>query len=177
MDIKRPPLWLLSGPIGAGKTTFCQQLAQAAPQYNLQVAGLLSLAQITAGQKTGILLENLRNGEQHPLAHTAPEPTADLRFGKWHFDSQVLAWGNQVLADGSPCDLLIVDELGPLEFNRREGLIAAFELLTAGQYQMACAVIRPSLLAAACLRWPWAQPVDVTGASTLNLLSRFQPRA
>jgi nucleoside-triphosphatase THEP1 len=170
MDLKPPPLWLLTGPIGAGKTTFCRQLAQAARQRGWQVAGLLSPAQMEGDQKIGILLKDLHSGEQQRLAYTTPTPNADVHLGRWYFDVQVLEWGNRVLKDCSPCDLLVIDELGPLEFNAGKGLSAAFKLLAAGQYRVGCVVIRPLLLEAASASWPWAEVLPMEQASIYNFL-------
>jgi nucleoside-triphosphatase THEP1 len=170
MDVNAPHLWLLTGLIGEGKTTFCRHLAQYARDLGWQVAGLLSPAWMDRDKKIGILAENLRNGEQHTLATTASQPHTGLQLGPWHFNERVLDWGNQVITESSPCDLLIVDELGPLEFNRQVGLTAAFEVLSVGLYRVGCVVIRPSLLEAALARWPCAQPIDISEASVQKLL-------
>ena len=173
MDLTNPTLWLFTGSIGAGKTTFCRHLAQAARSQAWDVAGLLSPAWIEAGQKIGILAEDLRSGEQRTLATTAPHSQAGLQFGPWYFDQQVLDWGNQVIVKSFPCDLLIVDELGPLEFNRQIGLTAAFDILSQRHYRAGCVVIRPSLLAEAQIRWPWAQSIDISEVSIQKLLPTF----
>jgi nucleoside-triphosphatase THEP1 len=170
MDLTNPTLWLITGPSGAGKTTFCRRLAQDARSQSWNVAGLLSPAWMEADQKVGILVEDLRSGEQRTLAYMYPSPQAGLRLGPWHFDEHVLGWGNQVIMKSSPCELLIVDELGPLEFNRQIGLTAAFDILSQRHYRVGCVVIRPSLLAEAQIRWPWAQPVDILEASVPKLL-------
>ena len=176
MDLK-PPLYLLTGPIGAGKTTFCRQLAESARSHDWQVAGLLSPAWMENSQKTGIMLEDLNNSDQRvlamdPLLSTSGKDEAMYSFpvGKWRFDPQVLRWGISVLANCPPCDLLIVDELGPLEFIDGQGLSAAFDLLTAGQYRVGCVVTRPALLEAACSRWPWAEVLPVAEARVRNVL-------
>lgn len=122
------------------------------------------------GQKIGILAEDLRSGEQRTLAYAAPHPQADLRLGKWYFDQQVLGWGNRVLENSSPCDLLIVDELGPLEFDAGDGLQTAFDIITAGNFRAGCVVIRLSLLAQARTRWPWAEVLPIAEASIQKLL-------
>jgi nucleoside-triphosphatase THEP1 len=170
MDLKRPPLWLLTGPSLAGKTTFCRHLFQEARERGWLVAGLLSPALIEDGQKTGILMEDLHSGEQRRLAYRTHQPQADLHLGQWYFDSLVLEWGQQVLKNCLPSDLLIVDELGPLEFNAGQGLMAAFDLLMAGRYRVGCVVIRPVLLKAARVYWPWAEVLPLEEASIYKIL-------
>jgi nucleoside-triphosphatase THEP1 len=133
-------------------------------------AGLLSPAWMETGKKIGILAENLRTGEQRPLAYTAPHPKAALLMGPWFFDEEVLGWGNQVIENSSPCDILVVDELGPLEFNAGIGLTAAFDVIAVRNYQVGCVVTRPSLLAQARIRWPWAEVLPISDASIQKIL-------
>jgi hypothetical protein len=72
-----------------------------------------------------------------------------------------MAWGNDVLGAATPCDLLIVDELGPLEFERNRGWTDGLAAVDSGDYRHALVVVRPQLLPAARARWPHAQVVDV----------------
>jgi len=150
MDMTTPLLWALTGERGAGKTTFCRALAKLAHIIGWDVAGLLSPAVFENGLKTGILTEDLRTGESHRLASVSRQSPEDIPLGKWYFDPQTLAWGNYVLASSPPCELLIIDELGPLELTYQMGWQAALEILRRGGYQVALVVVRPELLAAAC---------------------------
>lgn len=145
MDMTTPRLWTLNGPRGVGKTTFCLLLAGHARMAGWDVAGLLSPAIIENGLKTGILAEDLRTGEQRPLASAVPHPPFDLQLGNWFFDCTSIDWGNHVLETCLPCDLLIVDELGPLELLRGAGWVSALTVLRQPAYQLGLIVVRPEL--------------------------------
>jgi nucleoside-triphosphatase THEP1 len=161
---------MVSGPRGEGKSTFCREIAQSARNAGWDVAGLLSPAQFEAGTKTGILAEDLRTGVSHPLACMARQSQDDLAFGNWYFNRRTLEWGNQVLDISLPCDLLIVDELGPLELTHQMGWRAALEVLPRPGYRLALVVIRPELQAAArrvfdrigCIRFSTIVEIDQT---------------
>jgi nucleoside-triphosphatase THEP1 len=136
---------MVTGPRGAGKTTFCRLLAGHACTAGWDVAGLLSPAVIEEGFKTGVLAEDLRTSEQRPLASAAPHPPFDLQLGDWFFDRAALDWGNHVLETCLPCDLLIVDEIGPLELLRGAGWVSALTVLRQLNYRLGLIVVRPEL--------------------------------
>ncbi|MDI6768906.1 MAG: nucleoside-triphosphatase [Anaerolineales bacterium] len=167
---RKPPIWMVSGLRGAGKSAFCRGIAQSAHHAGWDVAGLLSPAQIEAGVKTGILAEDLRTGVVHRLASTFRQSQDDLAFGDWYFDRQTLEWGNRVLENSLLCDLLIVDELGPLELAHQFGWRAALEILPRAGYRLALVVIRPELQAIArrvfdrmgCIRFSTIVEIDQT---------------
>jgi nucleoside-triphosphatase THEP1 len=142
-----PHLYLITAPRGAGKTTFCRVLADQARAAGWDVAGLLSLPIFENGVKTGILAENLRTGETRHLAQLSTlnvkRSTFNLPFGQWLFSSSTLDWGNEIFAASLPCDLFIVDELGPLELIRGEGWVNAFDALRQVSYRLGVVVIRP----------------------------------
>lgn len=149
MDVITPSLWVLTGGRGIGKTTLCRDLADQARAAGWKVAGLLSLAVFENGVKTGILAEDLRTGESRPLAMLAnqsPVTNYQLPLGQWIFDPSVIDWGNQILQSREPCDLFIVDELGPLEIYRGEGWVNAFDALRQVPYRFGVVVIRPECI-------------------------------
>jgi nucleoside-triphosphatase THEP1 len=144
-------LYLLTAPRGAGKTTFCRVLADQARAAGWDVAGLLSPPIFENGVKTGILAENLRTGETRHLAQLAasshlPLSAFHLPLGVWLFDPSILVWGNQALEICLPCDLFIVDELGPLELIRGEGWSNALAALRQSTYRVGVVVIRPECI-------------------------------
>ncbi|HQA28381.1 MAG TPA: ATP-binding cassette domain-containing protein [Brevefilum fermentans] len=159
-----PQLLLVTGLSGAGKTTWCLQLSQNARAMGLSVAGILSPGIYEGKQKIGIGAKELLSGEERPLARLREDEDAELATPRWAFDADVLEWANQKLASFPVTDLLIIDELGPLEFLRGEGLTQGLSRIDAGNYRLACVVIRSSLLPKALQRWPNALVVEGGGS-------------
>lgn len=161
MDLK-PRLFILTAPIGAGKTTFCRALADRAGAAGWDVAGILCPAFFEDSVKTGILAQDLRSGEARLLAVSTHQPINqalgtqsdhklfNLKLGNWLFSTSTLTWGREIIAASLPTDLLIVDELGPLELVRGEGWANALDVLRQPAYKAGVIVIRPSLLTEAC---------------------------
>lgn len=156
-------LHIITGDRGAGKSTFCQHLVELAGAAGWQPGGLLSPAVVAGGQKTGIAAVDLRSGERRLLAvrRESDQSTAELQTNRWRFDPAVMAWGNEVLQTAVPCDLLVVDELGPLELERGEGWLAGLAALDSGRYRAGVVVIRPELLAIARQSWPDAMVLSI----------------
>ena len=152
-------LALLTGGRGAGKTRWCEALAFTAREAGLAVAGLVSPPVLTGGEKRAIDLLDLATGERRFLAERArPDLPGTAGLG-WRFDPEALTAGNAALERIGTCDLLLVDELGPLEFGRGSGFTSAFNLLDARGHGLAIVVVRPALVAAAAARWSWAAPL------------------
>ena len=51
----------------------------------------------------------------------------DNTVGCWHMDEAVLAWGNQIIAGLKDEDVIIIDELGPLELEDGYGYQQALQ--------------------------------------------------
>lgn len=68
----------------------------------------------------------------------------------WVFDQIAIDWANECLEKCVTIqpDVLIVDEIGPLEILRGEGWHSALPLVARARYRMGIVVVRPSLLAA-----------------------------
>ena len=140
------PLFLLTAPSGVGKTTALQRSVLRARQQGLRVGGVLSLAQPHGRlpHPSALWLEDIATGRRRLLAHVAAP--AEASVGIWRFLEATVAWGNALLADAADADLLVVDEIGPLELNLGKGLHAAFAALRWGRYHRAVVAVRPALV-------------------------------
>lgn len=150
------PVTLLTGPRGAGKSTFCRELLRIEG-----VAGLVSLARedstgarwgfdavIYPGERrfplarvidpervTRRASENPRTGygltlppeeDSFDLELAAQDRTQGRTLGPYVFSVEAIRLAGEALlevAGNASTRLVVVDEIGPLELNRGEGLI------------------------------------------------------
>jgi nucleoside-triphosphatase len=153
-------LIILTGKRGAGKSTFCSVLITHFKKESWQVRGLYSPGLFVDGYKNAIEVVNLENNERRLLAVPKSKSSLSTDENKplhWNFDPQILEWGNRILMNAVPTDLLIVDEIGPLELKLGQGWTEAINALDGKAYRLALLVMRPELLTDATQRWPWAQ--------------------
>lgn len=158
--------YVVTGERGSGKSTVCYRVAREAGLRGIDVAGILT-ERVQVGQGAPRRVVDLRSGESRPFGAQGRNKTRDLcdspvSAGRsastdapvstdpltpgWEFDSEVFAWANEVLLRSTPCDLLLVDEVGPLELLGGRGWVQALEVLRSGDFRAALVVCRPSLL-------------------------------
>lgn len=159
----RARIVVITGPSRAGKTTVCRQVVEAARRRGLSVAGVLTEDGVDAAGGALQIVRDLSSHECRLLARArrrddplagpasdtrqpprAPRPVDAFRL-RWEFDAQGLAFGDRVLAAAAEaaCELLVVDQIGPLEMRHRGGWTGAFELLRAGRFDLALVVVNP----------------------------------
>jgi nucleoside-triphosphatase THEP1 len=140
---------ILTGKRGAGKSTVCHKTVALAQAKDYTCAGLITLS-----HPDGALdVLDVRAGDTRWLTLASDVQPAVIQ-GRFRFDPQTLAWGNGVFAQAPPCNLLVVDELGPLELARKEGWTKAFVALGKNSFALALVVVRPELVVQAQMRLP-----------------------
>ncbi len=152
--MNKPRRYLLSGDRQIGKTTLLLKLIDRADNLGVNVRGVISPAVFENGQKIGIDLLNVKTKQLSRLADLNPSnPTSDSVTVHWIFHPEILALGNTIFAHSVPCDLLVVDELGPLELERGQGWQNGLQAIQSEKYLTAVIVIRPELIESALNRW------------------------
>lgn len=134
---------VITGERGAGKTRYCLEQLDLARMDGLRTAGIISPAVYDEDLKTAFYTMDADTMEQRICGTHRPGAGT---IGHWHMDPDVLAWGNELLKHSCPCDLLFIDELGPLELDKHQGYTAAFEVLRTGKFETAYVVIRPECI-------------------------------
>ena len=155
-------LWIVSASSGMGKTTFCGNYVARARQAGLSVGGILCPAVYESGAKVGIDQVDIRTGERRRLG-TRSSGASGTTVGCWQMDESVLAWGNEILVSLKDEEIIVIDELGPLELEEGHGYQDALRLLDEGRYYVAVVAVRPTLLSLVQTRWPQAQTCSLEG--------------
>lgn len=157
-------IWLISGDRQVGKTTWCISVASHAKAIGLSVGGLISPAVFSGGEKIGFDLIDLQSSERRcfgTVDHSHPDW---YNLGKWSIDPQVITWANERLKLSQGCDLLILDEVGPLEFDQNQGFQEGMRLVDEHLIKAAFIVVRPELLPVAQKRWQQTRVIEITKA-------------
>lgn len=149
--LPRRKVVLLTGLPGAGKTLGCQRLVEAARHQGLRVHGLITESRRLSSGRIVQTVLNLRTGERRRLAEYVGtdegEPIGRGVAGRfsWTFVGDSVRWGRHELdrcLTGSK-DLLVIDQLGPLELLAGSGWVNAVRVLQEGHYGLAVVVVNP----------------------------------
>jgi nucleoside-triphosphatase THEP1 len=157
---RRGEICVLSGERGVGKSLVCARAAERARRLGYRVAGLLTekasvgetgdaeSRQVGSLDVDSRVAVDLSTGESFSFGGRgagAAVPTDELLPG-WQLEPAAFVRGNEILATATPCDLLVIDELGPLELRCGRGWLEAFAVLASRDYGIAVVVCRPWLV-------------------------------
>jgi len=136
------PVILFVGPVGGGKTTTLAHLVSEWRKLGKDVRGLLAHRVFEEGSFIGYDLEVIGEKKRSVLARK--EGTGIEETGPFVFFEEALARGRQALRDAAKADVVIVDEVGPLEL-RGGGWAAEVEKLLRDSEAMVVLVVRENL--------------------------------
>ncbi len=133
---------IITGDIGIGKTTVCEKVVRTARSQGHSCGGVIA-------RKAGngdIVIEEILTGETRVLAST-DDIYQGPRTAKYFFNPEGIDFGIQAIDRGTSSDILLVDELGPIEL-RGQGFSGVVERIADGKIKNCIVVIRKGLLSA-----------------------------
>ncbi len=139
---------LLTGERQVGKTTVCKRVTELTRGLGYDPAGVLTPVLLDEdGFPVARYALMVSDGGQQLLAR-ADGDLGGPSTGRYSFDTDVLSWMvdrlRRAIAQG--CDLLIVDEIGPLELKQGRGLAPILPDLSTERLPPLLLVVRPGLL-------------------------------
>jgi len=115
-----PHLFFLTGPIQGGKSSLAAELARVWKKQGGKAGGFLAPGLMQEGERTGFNLQRVSRDQQIPLARKTG-PASWFTFRRFSFNPEAfrigMHWLREDLQNGA--DLLIIDEVGPLELQGR----------------------------------------------------------
>ena len=136
---------LVVGRKNSGKTAFLKELAKRAREKELLVGGVLSEADMRHGQKWRYWMRDVRSGQRQILATYSQKAEAELRVGPYQFRTAAFQEAEQIFRRSLECDVLFLDEYGPLEA-RGEGFRHILKFLLKNYRGILMITVRPALL-------------------------------
>jgi len=135
---------VLAGPVHSGKTTFLRGLLPDLKALRLPVSGYLSLLVMNEGENVGYDLFDIRRGESIPFLRT--EGGAGWqRVGPYFLLPRGLEVAAAAILGLKPGEILILDEVGPMELAGRGVWPALSEALSRSSLDCLLVVRKPLL--------------------------------
>jgi nucleoside-triphosphatase THEP1 len=144
---------IITGNENIGKSTLCKKLVIYARANGVMVTGILSELEVNEEKKVSIYSTDLKTEEKITFADYSPGWNVQKPERKWRFRSSVFEWGNHVLSNAIPTELLMIDEIGYQELENRMGWNECFSILSSQKYKIGILVIRPELIQKAKQIW------------------------
>jgi molybdopterin-guanine dinucleotide biosynthesis protein A len=138
---------LVIGEPGSGKTSWCREYIDRRRKSGSSVGGILSPAIEKQGQRVGSNAVDLLTGQEVPfarLSHHNPFKEGD-KVGDYTISRDGILFACRAIEQAvkSRCDLVVIDEVGPLELHGK-GLMPAVELALSSAVNVLI-VVRSSL--------------------------------
>jgi sulfur-carrier protein len=136
-------IYILSGAVGSGKTTWLKNYVSSS-KFSMPVDGFLSQRVLRDGGTNGYDLFDLKDGSIRPFFRRGEKPGRQ-NVGAYHAVPDGLSHAEAIIGRSRPADLVIVDEVGPLDL-AGEGLWPALKTVVFDPRRKFLLVIRESLL-------------------------------
>lgn len=126
-------IWLLTGEPGSGKTTALMKVVNAVKAKGYSIGGVVAVEKRVRGVRVGFEVVDLRSGSRDVLASV--EQKMGPRVGKYRVNLKALSdLAAKALTEAIEyCDLIVCDEMGPMEMASPEFRKAVKKVVDSGK--------------------------------------------
>jgi nucleoside-triphosphatase THEP1 len=165
------PVVVAAGVRNSGKTAAVSALVERLQRRGVRVTGFVQPGIFEDGLKVGFAVRDLATGEEAVLARVAPERQGD-HGTSYLFDDAGFTLARRALGRASPGDLVVVDELGPVELRGQGHMPAVQRALGVPGLAGLVVVVRSQLVPALLAALPVgdASVVEVTDQECAGML-------
>lgn len=157
-------IFLLSGPVEAGKTAYLEKLAVLVEAAGIGPCGFLCNGIFIEGEKMGFKLLNLQTGREQFFAgkkeflEGKEQEVGWINYGRYYFDPEGFKQGEQWIENmlrypmNKVRGLIIIDEVGPLELDAK-GWSTSLDKLVHLEHGIQLWSVREKSLPAVMKKW------------------------
>lgn len=126
-------IWLLTGEPGSGKTTALMKVVNAVKARGYTIGGVVAVEKRVRGVRVGFEVVDLFSGSRDTLASI--DLKTGPRVGKYRVNLKALSdlAAKALIEAKQHCDLIVCDEIGPMEMVSPEFRRAVKEVLQSGK--------------------------------------------
>lgn len=163
---------ILAGPVHKGKTTLVQKSLSRWASRGFRFGGFLSIAVRGGAGPVEYDFLDVKDGRRLPFLRRTGEPDWE-KIGPFHFVPQALEAARSLILGSDPAEVLIVDEVGPLEL-AHGGLWPALREVIFKPERKTLLVAREEILEDLCRLLGTTMPliVDVSDPNAQRLLDQ-----
>jgi nucleoside-triphosphatase THEP1 len=147
------PVIIITGEREEGKTMFVKKISEDLKELDFNLGGFLSVGIHNLGERTGFNIMDVQTSKQTELC-TSVQNEKWVRYGRFYFNPEGISEGNKILdvENVSEKDLVIIDEVGPLEL-KGEGWSRSISNLVNSASVPQLWVVRQSLVNNVIKKW------------------------
>ncbi len=136
-------IYIFTGAVNEGKTSLIAKWLDAWRREGVPVSGILSEGVFDGEAKIGYDLVDIAQGKRHPLIRRRPFSDS-WHLGGYFFDRVGFSALAESVYPGSASELFILDEVGPLELQRKQGFYELLKKMVVHRRQSLLIVVRES---------------------------------
>ncbi len=126
-------IFFLTGHPGVGKTTVLLKAIQALKERGFKVGGMVSREIREGGSRVGFIVSDLATGNEGWLVHIRREGGPTVGKYKVCLEDLESIGAKAILDAVSSSDIIVIDEVGPMELHSRAFKEAVSEALKSGK--------------------------------------------
>ncbi len=118
MEQSRPPVFVITGKINEGKTALAAEIVRLLKDQRLQIHGVLSRGNADNASRNAYFARDINSGKQELLCSDQPIGK-EKQTSRFYFSETGITMGRQAIIHSieANADLVVIDELGPMEIN------------------------------------------------------------
>ncbi|TVQ85641.1 MAG: DUF2478 domain-containing protein [Bacteroidetes bacterium] len=153
MEKSRKPVFILTGRINQGKTSMTREIVSELKKKGLTVNGFLTFGNTNDSKRNAYFIRDINTDREEYLCSTRIDKQK-TSYGRFYFEKKGISAGNKTIEQSlkTPTDLLVIDELGPMEINN-QGWAPAIEKVVKQNSTAQFWVVREKLVKPMMRKW------------------------